>query len=86
MVRLSTLSNFNFLCSLAASVTSSGVALRSKSVIVMEKEKIYLQLNQFQSKVISYYMSCSLKDTTSHHLMFIGSIYMPISFRFPLWR
>ncbi|KAL9241333.1 hypothetical protein vseg_015456 [Gypsophila vaccaria] len=36
---------------LIASVTSSTAALRSKTVIVMEKEKIYLQLNQFQTKV-----------------------------------
>ncbi|XP_057526773.1 DNA-directed RNA polymerase III subunit 2-like isoform X1 [Amaranthus tricolor] len=36
---------------LVASVTSSTATLRSKTVIVMEKEKIYLQLNQFQTKV-----------------------------------
>lgn len=36
---------------LIASVTSSTATLKSKSVIVMEKEKIYLQLNQFQGKV-----------------------------------
>lgn len=36
---------------LVASVTSSTATLRSKTVLVMEKEKIYLQLNQFQTKV-----------------------------------
>ncbi|KAH9624107.1 hypothetical protein KSS87_020572 [Heliosperma pusillum] len=36
---------------LVASVTSSTATLRSKTVILMEKEKIYLQLNQFQTKV-----------------------------------
>ncbi|XP_074292331.1 DNA-directed RNA polymerase III subunit 2-like isoform X2 [Silene latifolia] len=37
--------------SLIASVTSSTATLRSKTVILMEKEKIYLQLNNFQTKV-----------------------------------
>ncbi|KAK9663844.1 hypothetical protein RND81_14G002200 [Saponaria officinalis] len=36
---------------LIASVTSSTATTRSKTVILMEKEKIYLQLNQFQTKV-----------------------------------
>ncbi|XP_056685925.1 DNA-directed RNA polymerase III subunit 2-like [Spinacia oleracea] len=36
---------------LVASVTCSAATLRTKSIIVMEKEKIYLQLNSFQTKV-----------------------------------
>ncbi|XP_021756496.1 DNA-directed RNA polymerase III subunit 2-like [Chenopodium quinoa] len=36
---------------LVASVTSLGATLRSKTVIMMEKEKIYLHLNRFQNKV-----------------------------------
>ncbi|GMH28958.1 hypothetical protein Nepgr_030801 [Nepenthes gracilis] len=36
---------------LIASVTSSTAALRSKTNILMEKEKIYLQINQFQTKI-----------------------------------
>ena len=37
--------------SINASVTSSTESTKSKTVIVMEKEKIWLQLNQFTSKV-----------------------------------
>lgn len=40
-------------CSINASVTSSTEATKSKTVVVMEKEKMYLQLNQF-AKVVSY--------------------------------
>ncbi|GAB4827756.1 DNA-directed RNA polymerase III subunit 2 [Ancistrocladus abbreviatus] len=36
---------------LIASVTSSTEKLKSKTTIVMEKEKIYLQINQFQTKI-----------------------------------
>ncbi|KAL8153604.1 hypothetical protein V2J09_011364 [Rumex salicifolius] len=36
---------------LIASVTSSTATTRSKTVFVLEKEKIYVQINQFQSKV-----------------------------------
>lgn len=41
-----------FLLSVQASVTSSTAMTKSKTVIKMEKEKIYLYLNQFKSKVI----------------------------------
>ncbi|GAB2295727.1 DNA-directed RNA polymerase III subunit 2 [Dionaea muscipula] len=34
-----------------ASVTSSTALVKSKTVIVMEKEKIYVQLNKFQTKI-----------------------------------
>lgn len=37
--------------SVQASVMSSTEARKSKTVIVMEKEKIYLSLNQFDKKV-----------------------------------
>jgi hypothetical protein len=38
-------------CRVIASVTSSTHEIKSKTVIFMEKEKIYLQLNQFTKPV-----------------------------------
>jgi hypothetical protein len=45
---------YGFLCwfSINASVTSSTEERKSKTVILMEKGKMYLQLNQFTKKVL----------------------------------
>lgn len=39
--------------SITASVTSSTEKIKTKTVIVMEKEKMWLQLNQFPKKVFT---------------------------------
>lgn len=73
-----------FSLSVQASVTSSTETTKSKTVIKMEKEKIYLYLNQFTTKVdmsfksflLSFfsYVSCHLFHSVVA-LSFIGSYY-----------
>ncbi|KAL9273937.1 DNA-directed RNA polymerase III subunit 2-like protein [Drosera capensis] len=59
---------------LIASVTSSTAVLKSKTVVVMEKEKIYLELNKFNGKIpIMVIMKAMGMECNQEVIQMVGS-------------